>query len=57
MTGEVLRDLVVCLPVVVPAVFAGRAINRRLRGASFFRYVHAGLIVTGSLLVAVTLAG
>lgn len=52
----VLRYFALCLPVIVPAVFLGRHLNRRLQGARFFRYVHAGLIASGALLVAGTLA-
>lgn len=57
VTETVLRDFVVCLPAVVPAVLLGRHLNRRLQGAAFFRYVYAGLIVVGALLVGFTLAG
>jgi uncharacterized membrane protein YfcA len=56
VTGSVLRYFVYCLPVVVPAVFLGRYFNRRLEGSSFFKYVYAGLIVVGMLLVVFTLA-
>jgi uncharacterized protein len=57
VTWTVLRDFLVCLPAVIPAVFLGRRLNRRLQGASFFRYVYAGLIVAGTLLVVFTCAG
>ncbi|HEX4006718.1 MAG TPA: sulfite exporter TauE/SafE family protein [Acidobacteriaceae bacterium] len=40
------------LPVTVPAVFVGRAINRRLRGDSFRKYVFVGLAGIGLLLLA-----
>lgn len=57
VTGTVLRDLAYCLPAIVPAVFLGRYLNRRLEGAAFFKYVYAGLIGVGTLLVVLTLAG
>ncbi len=57
VSWTVLRYFFICLPAVVPAVFLGRVLNRRLRGSAFFKYVYAGLIVVGSLLVAFTLAG
>jgi uncharacterized protein len=39
------------LPGALVAILIGRAINHRLRGDGFFRYVYAGLIVIGSVLV------
>jgi uncharacterized protein len=47
----VTRYYLLALPVAVPAVFAGRAINRRLRGDTFQKYVFAGLAVIGLLLL------
>ena len=48
-------DFLVCLPAVLPAIFLGRFFNRRLRGASFFNYVHWGLMVIGALLILFTI--
>lgn len=56
VTGTVLRYLAYCLPAIVPTVFLGRYLNRRLERASFFKYVYAGLIGVGTLLVVFTLA-
>jgi len=56
VTWSVLRYFVACLPALLPAVFLGRYLNRRLQGSAFYRYIHAGLIVVGTLLVAFTLA-
>jgi uncharacterized membrane protein YfcA len=39
------------LPVMLPAIFLGRAANHRLRGDVFFKYVYGGLIATGALLL------
>jgi uncharacterized protein len=39
------------LPVTVPAVFLGRAVNHRLRGDVFMRYVYLGLGGIGALLL------
>jgi uncharacterized membrane protein YfcA len=39
------------LPAIIPAIFLGRYFNRRLHGASFFKYVYWGLIVIGCLLL------
>lgn len=46
-----------CLPAIVPAIFLGRYFNKRLKGASFFRYVYYGLIVIGIVLVVFTATG
>lgn len=39
------------LPVAVPTIFCGRMLNHRLRGDTFLRYVHAGLVCTGVVLL------
>jgi len=39
------------LPLALAAIFLGRAINRRLSGRSFLRYVHVGLLVVGAVLL------
>jgi uncharacterized membrane protein YfcA len=52
ITAGVLRTFAVSLPAVVPALVLGRTLNRRLSGRSYFKYVYAGLIVVGGLLVA-----
>ena len=41
----------VSLPAAVPAIFLGRAINHRLRGDAFLKYVYAGLVCVGVLLL------
>ncbi|MBT9330509.1 sulfite exporter TauE/SafE family protein [Paracidobacterium acidisoli] len=47
----VTRYYLVSLPVAIPAIFLGRFINHRLRGDSFLKYVHAGLVAIGILLL------
>ncbi len=42
----------VCLPGALVAIALGRALNHRLRGDGFFRFVYAGLIIIGGVLVA-----
>lgn len=49
---EVTRYYRLSLPVVLPAVFLGRAINRRLHGITFRKYVFSGLALIGLLLLA-----
>ena len=45
------------LPVVLPTVFLGRAINRKLRSDVFLRYVYAGLLCIGAGLLVQALRG
>lgn len=54
LTATVLRYFAIALPAAIPALFLGRYLNRRLQGDSFYRYVYAGLIVVGALLVIVS---
>jgi hypothetical protein len=54
LTATVLRYFAIALPAAIPALFLGRYLNRRLQGDSFYRYVYAGLIVVGALLVVVS---
>jgi uncharacterized membrane protein YfcA len=48
----VTRYFVLSLPCVFLGVVAGRWLNSRLRGDRFFLLVYAGLIVTGTVLIA-----
>jgi uncharacterized membrane protein YfcA len=50
-TTAVTRDYLWSLPTAVGAIFLGRVINRRMRGRSFFRYVHVGLLLVGAVLL------
>lgn len=50
-TARVTHLFLISLWAAVPAVLMGRAINRRLRGESFLRYVHAGVVAVGVLLL------
>jgi uncharacterized membrane protein YfcA len=50
-SGVVTRYFLWSLPGVVVAILLGRAINRRLKGEGFLRFVYAGLIVVGVILV------
>jgi uncharacterized membrane protein YfcA len=47
----VTRYYLLSLPVVVPTVLLGRAINGRMRGDAFLRYVYVGLVVAGTMLL------
>ncbi|HEX4122052.1 MAG TPA: sulfite exporter TauE/SafE family protein [Verrucomicrobiae bacterium] len=48
----VTRYFVLSLPGALVAIVLGRALNHRLRGDAFFRYVYYCLIVIGAVLVA-----
>ncbi len=50
------RYYLVSLPVVLAAIFLGRAINQRMNARSFLIYVHAGLIAVGALLLVQSVA-
>jgi uncharacterized protein len=41
----------ISLPAALPAIFVGRVLNHRLRGDAFLKYVHAGLVCVGALLL------
>ena len=50
-TPTVTYYYLVSLPLVVAAILLGRAVNRRLSGPAFLRYVHVGLIAVGGILL------
>ncbi len=50
-TSAVTRDYLWTSPLAVAAIFLGRAVNRRMKGRSFLRYVHLGLLVVGAVLL------
>ena len=50
-TPVVTHDYLLSLPAALPAVFLGRAINHRLSGAAFSRYIYLGLAAIGIALV------
>jgi uncharacterized membrane protein YfcA len=51
LVPAVIHYYLLCLPVMIPAVFIGRVINHRLSGESFFRYVYIVLLGLGLFLV------
>lgn len=53
LVNEVVLNYFLCsIPVVVPAIFIGRYLNKKLKGDSFYKYAYAGLIVIGIVLIA-----
>jgi uncharacterized protein len=50
-TSAVTHDYLISLSVAFPAIFIGRVVNHRLRGESFFKYVYAGLLCIGMILL------
>ena len=55
-TRALTKDYLLSLPAMVPAVFLGRALNRRFSGATFLKFVYSGLILIGGLLIVESLA-
>jgi uncharacterized protein len=53
-TRAVTREFLWSVPVMLPAVFLGRAVNHRFSGTGFLKYVYAGLLVIGAILLAET---
>jgi hypothetical protein len=39
------------LPIAIPAIFLGRFLNQRMRGAAFVKYVYVGLVAIGLVLL------
>jgi uncharacterized membrane protein YfcA len=52
VTMTVLKYFLIALPVVVPTIFLGRYLNRKLHGNSFYQHVHWGLMIIGAVLIA-----
>ncbi len=50
-TVAVTHYYLISLAVALPAIFIGRVANHRLRGESFFKYVYAGLLCIGMILL------
>lgn len=50
-TSAVTHYYLLSLPAVVVAIILGRAVNLRMNGPAFLRYVHFGLIVVGAILL------
>jgi uncharacterized membrane protein YfcA len=57
LTSTVTRYYLLSLPLTLAAIFLGRAINHRMRGESFVKYVYAGLVGIGVLLLAQAVVG
>ncbi|HWG43321.1 MAG TPA: sulfite exporter TauE/SafE family protein [Gemmataceae bacterium] len=49
--ADVTRYFLISLPILLAAIFLGRAINRRMQGRSFVRYVYVGLVLVGIILL------
>ncbi|MGX5820678.1 sulfite exporter TauE/SafE family protein [Chitinophaga lutea] len=53
----VIKYFLICIPAMLPAIFLGRYLNRKIQGNAFYKYVYGGLIVIGALLIFFTIAG
>jgi hypothetical protein len=56
-TPAVTRYYLWSLPLAIVAIVLGRAINRRLEGRSFYRYVYLGLLIVGTTLMVQAVRG
>lgn len=56
-TSTITRYYLLSLPTTFLGVFLGRAINHRLRGETFFKYLYLGLAGIGALLLAQAITG
>ena len=50
-TTSVSYYFLISLPVIIPTIFLGRYLNRRLKKDTFLKYVYVGLICIGLLLI------
>lgn len=50
-TRTVTLDYLYCLPVALPAIFIGRAVNRRLTPGAYLKYVYLALAIIGGVLL------
>jgi hypothetical protein len=41
----------ISLPATLPAILLGRALNHRIHGEAFLKYVYAGLALIGAVLL------
>lgn len=48
---ETFLSFAYAVPAIIPAIFAGRYLNRKIKGDSFYRYVYFGLIFIGTILI------
>ncbi|GGG98753.1 sulfite exporter TauE/SafE family protein [Silvibacterium dinghuense] len=53
-TRTVTHEFLFSVPIALPAVFLGRALNHRFTGTGFLKYVYVGLMLIGGILLAET---
>ena len=56
-TSAITRYYLLSLPVTFLGVYLGRAINHRLHGEAFFKYLYLGLVGIGAFLLAQAIMG
>ena len=56
-SSEVTRYFLWSLPGVAVAILAGRAINHRLKGDGFLKFVYVGLMIVGVILIGQAIGG
>jgi hypothetical protein len=50
-TSQITHYFLIALLAAIPAIFIGRWLNHRMRGDHFLRYVHAGVVAVGLVLL------
>lgn len=51
ITQETVLHFAYCIPAVIPAIFIGRYLNKKIKGQTFYRYVYCGLILIGLVMI------
>ena len=51
LNSAVIHYFLICIPVIIPAIFLGRYLNHRLKEGTFLNYIYIGLICIGLLLL------
>ena len=55
LNAAVIHYFLISVPVIIPAVLLGRYFNHQLKEGSFLKYIYAGLIVIGIILLSQSL--
>ncbi len=40
-----------CIPAIIPAIFVGRYLNKKIKSNTFYKYVYCGLILIGLVMI------
>ena len=51
ITQDTILHFAYSIPAIVPAIFIGRYLNKKIKGQTFYRYVYCGLILIGLIMI------